>query len=92
MLRYIYIYIYIYISARVLCVYILCGIAQLDVGYVIVCSAKRTRAFSRVSWPDLGGQGCYKSIPKESSPVKNGVSMFPRSRQVVNRSLIGKVQ
>jgi hypothetical protein len=37
-------------SARVLCVYILiacssknlCGIAQLDTGYVTVCSAERT--------------------------------------------------
>jgi hypothetical protein len=29
----------------------LCGIAQLDVGYVTICSAERTRAFSRVAWP-----------------------------------------
>jgi hypothetical protein len=41
---------YIYVSARVLCVYILiacnsknlCGIAQLDTGYVTVCSIERT--------------------------------------------------
>jgi hypothetical protein len=48
---YLYVYIFIYnASARVLCVYILiacssknlCGIAQLDVGYVTVCSAERT--------------------------------------------------
>jgi hypothetical protein len=58
---------FIYISARVLCVYILIacssknlhGIAQLDVGYVIVCSAERMKVFSRVPWPSLGGQGCY---------------------------------
>jgi hypothetical protein len=58
---------YIYISARVLCVYILiacssknlCGIAQLDVGYVTVCSAERMKVFSCVSWPGMGGRGCY---------------------------------
>jgi hypothetical protein len=61
---------YIYVSARVLCVYILiacssknlCGIAKLDVGYVTVCSAKRMKEFSRVSWLDLGGQGRYNMI------------------------------
>jgi hypothetical protein len=54
---------YIYVSARALCVYILIacsskilsGIAQLDVGYVTVCSAERTKVFSCVSWPKLGG-------------------------------------
>jgi hypothetical protein len=40
----------------------LCGIAQLDGGYVTVCSTERTRAFSRVAWPDLGGQGCHINI------------------------------
>jgi hypothetical protein len=32
----------------------------------------------------------YESVPKESGPVKKGVSTCPRSRQVVNRSHIGK--
>ena len=52
-------------SARVLCVYILiacssknvCGIAQLDVGYVIVCSVERIKELSGVAWPILGGRG-----------------------------------
>jgi hypothetical protein len=59
-------YIYIY-SARVMCVYILiacssknlCGIAQLDDGYVIVCFVERMKTFSHVSWPGLGGRGCH---------------------------------
>jgi hypothetical protein len=50
---------YIYVSTRVLCVYILivcnsknlCGIAQLDTGYVTVCSVERTKDFSGVAWP-----------------------------------------
>jgi hypothetical protein len=51
---------YIYVSARVLCVYILiacssknlCGIAQLDTGYVTVCSAERTvRVLCCIAWP-----------------------------------------
>jgi len=54
-------------SARVLCVCIsiacssknLCDIAQLDVGYVTICSIERVKAFSHVSWPNLGGRGCY---------------------------------
>jgi hypothetical protein len=58
---------YIYVFARALCLYILIacssknlsGITQLDVGYVIVCSVKRTKVFSHVSWPDLGGRGHY---------------------------------
>jgi hypothetical protein len=58
---------YIYVSARALCVYILiacssrklCGIAQMDVGYIIVCSVERRRELSGVVWPDLGGLGCY---------------------------------
>jgi hypothetical protein len=61
---------YIYFSARVLCVYILiacssknlCGIAQLDAGYVTVCFAERMTEFSRVSWPGLGGRGRYNMV------------------------------
>jgi hypothetical protein len=49
-----------------MCVYVLiacsskklCGIAQLDVGYVTVWY-QRMKAFSGVAWPDLGGRGCY---------------------------------
>ena len=55
------------VSTRVLCVYILIacsvknlyGIAQLDAGYVTVCSAERKKVFSRVACLDMGGQGCY---------------------------------
>jgi hypothetical protein len=44
------------------------------------------------------GKGCqsqnmckwYEFVPKELGPIKKGVSMCPRSRQVVNRSCIGK--
>jgi hypothetical protein len=51
-----------------------------------------------VGWPlesgrDVRVQTCvnkYESVPKESGPVKKGVSTCPRSRQVVNRSHIGK--
>jgi hypothetical protein len=42
---------------------------------------------------DVRVQTCvnkYESVPKESGPVKKGVSTCPRSRQVVNRSRIGK--
>jgi hypothetical protein len=61
---------FIYISTRVLCVYILiacslknlCGIAQLYIGYVAVCSAERMKVFSCVSWFDLGGRGCYNMV------------------------------
>jgi hypothetical protein len=61
---------YIYVSTRALCVYILipcnsknlCDIAQLDVGYVTVCSAERMKAFSSVAWPSMGGQGCYNMV------------------------------
>jgi hypothetical protein len=35
----------------------LCGISQLDVGYVTVCSTERNKVFSHVSWPCLGGGG-----------------------------------
>jgi hypothetical protein len=60
---------FIYISARVFCVFILiacsskylCGIAQLDDGYVIVCSTKRMKEFSGVAWPGLVGRGCYNN-------------------------------
>ena len=38
---------------------ILCGIAQLDAGYVTVCSAERTKVFSHVECLGVGGQGCY---------------------------------
>jgi hypothetical protein len=59
---------YIYFSTRVLCIYILiacssknlCGIAQLDTGYVAICSAERTKEFSSVSWPDMDGRGHYR--------------------------------
>jgi hypothetical protein len=58
---------YIYVFTRVLCVYILiacssknlCDIAQLDVGYVTECSAERTKVFSSIAWPDMGGWGHY---------------------------------
>jgi hypothetical protein len=60
---YLYVYVLYIYSARVLCVYILiacssknlCGIAQLDVGYVVVCSAEIIKEFSGVAWPGLGG-------------------------------------
>ena len=63
----IYIYIYIYVSARVFCVYILiacnsknlCGITQLDVGYVTVCSVERIKVFSGIACLDMCGQECY---------------------------------
>jgi hypothetical protein len=56
-------------SARVLCVYILiacsskivCGIAQLDVGYVTVCSAERIKEFSGVAWPEHGWSGTLQN-------------------------------
>jgi hypothetical protein len=51
--------------ARVLCAYVLivcsskslCGIAQLDPRYVIVCSAERMKVFSGVAWTNMGGSG-----------------------------------
>jgi hypothetical protein len=57
-------------SARVLCVYVLiacssknlCGIAQLDVGYVTVCSTERMKEFSGVAWPDMGGWGHFLGV------------------------------
>jgi hypothetical protein len=69
-IMYLFVYVLYIISARVLCVYVLiacssknlCGIAQLDVGYVTVCSAERMKEFSHVSWPDLGGRGCYNMV------------------------------
>jgi hypothetical protein len=39
----------------------LCGIAQLDVGYVTICSIERTKVFFGVAWPGMGGRGCYNS-------------------------------
>jgi len=36
----------------------LCGIAQLDVGYVTIWY-QRMKVFSGVAWSNLGGQGCY---------------------------------
>jgi hypothetical protein len=36
----------------------------LDVGYVTICSTERTKVFSRVSWPDLGGRGHYNRYRK----------------------------
>jgi hypothetical protein len=61
---------YIYVSARVSCVYILttcglknlCGIAQLDTGYVIVCSIERTQDFFGIAWPDMDGKGRYNMV------------------------------
>jgi len=38
---------------------ILCGIAQLDVGYVIVCSAERKKELFGIVWPSVDGQGRY---------------------------------
>jgi hypothetical protein len=54
-------------SARVLCVYILnacsskilCGIAQLDVGYVTVCFAERT---IRVLWHSVARHGWMRTL------------------------------
>jgi hypothetical protein len=69
---YLYVYVLYNASARVLCVYILiacssknlCGIAQLDTGYVTVCSTERTKEFSSIAWPDMDGRGCYiESVP-----------------------------
>jgi hypothetical protein len=59
-------------SARVLCVYILIacslenlfGIAQLDTGYVIVCSTDRTKEFSGVAWLGMDGRGHYNMVSK----------------------------
>jgi hypothetical protein len=53
---------FIYISTKVMSVYILiacssknlCGIAQLDVGYVTLCSVERMEVFSGVAWLDHG--------------------------------------
>jgi hypothetical protein len=64
---YLYVYVLYIISARVLCVYVLIacssksvgGIAQLDVGYVTLCSAERMKELSHVLWPGLGGRGHY---------------------------------
>jgi hypothetical protein len=39
-----------------------CGIAQLDVGYVTVCSAERKKEFYGVAWPGVDGRGCYKLV------------------------------
>jgi uncharacterized protein (UPF0261 family) len=44
----------------------LCNIAQLDVGYVTVCSTQRMKEFSRVSLPALGGRGCYNMVSELS--------------------------
>jgi hypothetical protein len=61
------------VSARALCVYNLiacssknlCGIAQLDVGYVTVCSTKREhKEFLGVALSGMDGQGCYKTYKK----------------------------
>jgi hypothetical protein len=61
---------YIYVFTRALCVYVLiscssknlCGIDQLDVGYVRVCSVERTQLLSLVSWPNLGGRRHYNMV------------------------------
>jgi hypothetical protein len=63
-------HLYIIFHARFLCVYVLiacsskhlCGIAQLDAGYVTVCSAERTKAFSRVACLSVDGRGCYNMV------------------------------
>jgi hypothetical protein len=65
---------YIDMFPQELCVYILiacssknlCGIAQLDVRYVTVCSAEGMKVFSRVSWPDLCGWGRYSFFPEKA--------------------------
>jgi hypothetical protein len=62
---------YIYVSSRFLCVYILiacssknlCGIAQLDTGYVTVCSVERMKEFYGIAWPGMDGWGRYISYP-----------------------------
>jgi hypothetical protein len=36
--------------------------SSVDVGYVTVCSAERTKEFSGVAWPDMDGRGCYKLV------------------------------
>jgi hypothetical protein len=41
-----------------------CGIAQLDTGYVTVCSAEREQEFSGVAWPNMDGQGHYNMVSK----------------------------
>jgi hypothetical protein len=38
----------------------LCGIAQLVVGCVTVCSTERTREFSGIAWASMDGWGYYK--------------------------------
>jgi hypothetical protein len=62
--------IYICFRKRSVCIYILiacsaknlCVIAQLDVGYVTVCSVERMKELSEVTWADLGGRGCYNMV------------------------------
>jgi hypothetical protein len=44
-------------------------IAQLDVGYVTVCSAERTKAFSHVSWPDWVVGDVTLKDPQFSNPI-----------------------
>ena len=61
---------FIYEVPQMLCVYvliacslkILCGIAQLDVGYVTVCSTERMKSFSCVACLDMGRRGCYNMV------------------------------
>jgi hypothetical protein len=82
---YLYVYVlYICFCKSSVCIYILiacsaknlCGIAQLGVGYVTVCSAERMKVFSRVAWPDMGGRGCY------IEPIQTGHSHIQQKEYV----------
>jgi hypothetical protein len=42
--------------------FFLCGIAQLVVGCVIVCSIERKRDFSGIVWTGMDGRGRYKLV------------------------------
>jgi hypothetical protein len=62
---------FIYMLSQEFCVYIfliacssknLCGIAQLDTGYVTVCSTERTKELSGVAWHDMDGRGHYNMV------------------------------
>jgi hypothetical protein len=42
-----------------------CGIAQLVVGYVTICSAERTRVFFGIAWLGMDGRERYNGSPDE---------------------------
>jgi hypothetical protein len=56
----------------------LCGIAQLDVGHVTICSAKRMTMLSHVACPNMGGWGCYNMVSELhfSTLSLDGLSKF----------------